>query len=146
MGIDMRFDGLDELIKECLKHSSKEFIEKVDRKLLKECGMRTKVKVSSRMLRSADVSKSGRKGSRPGIHSADAVPVSGVRKKGHRLYIIVGWDKGDNSPYFYTKFNEFGTSKRSPFPVFLPATKEAYRELEAMGVAEYEKLLKFLEG
>ena len=97
------------------------------------------------MPRSKDVSKSGREGSRTFIHSADAVPITGVRRNKGKLYTLVGWDKGDNSPYFYTKFNEWGTSTRPPTPIFLLVSQEINKELRELGLKEYAKLLNFLE-
>lgn len=141
----MRFDGLGEIINECERIYGSKVVENIDKKIIKECAANAQKEVSRRLKRSKDVSQSGRKGSRTFIHSADAVPVTGVRRKKGKLFVIVGWDLGDNSPYFYTKFNEWGTSERPPTPVFLPVSKEINKELRESGLAEYAKLLNFLE-
>ncbi len=146
MSVNMDFEGLDEIIKECERLSSSSDIEKLDKKIIKNCAAKAQKKVASRLKRSKDVSRSGRAGSRTYVHSADAVPISGVKRKGGRMFVVVGWDLGDNSPYFYTKFNEWGTSSRPPFAVFLPASQEMYHELKEVGLDEYAKLLNFLEG
>lgn len=142
MSIKMEFSGLDDLIRECSEQATQKELDTVNRKILKTCATNSKQKLSRRLPRSKNVGQSGRKGSRTFKHSADEVPMSGMRKKGQRRYIIVGWDKGDNSPYFYTKFNEWGTSKRAPVPIFHSVSKEINSELKNIGMEEYEKLLK----
>ena len=142
MSITMEFGGLDDLIRECSEQATQKELDKVNRKALKACANSSKQKLSQRLPRSKNVNQSGRKGSRTFKHSADEVPMSGMRKKGERRYIVVGWDKGDNSPYFYTKFNEWGTSKRPPVPIFHTISKEINAELKSTGMEEYENLLK----
>ncbi len=141
----MTFQGLDEIMKECERLGGTDVIDKTDRALIKKCAKEAQQKVSSRMPRSQNVSNSGRKGSRTFTHSADAVPITGVRRNKGKLYSLVGWDRGDNSPYFYTKFNEWGTSTRPPNPIFLTVSKEINQELRELGLKEYTTLLNFLE-
>ena len=119
----VKFEGLDNLIKEVESIASESEIEKVNATILKECGKKAKEVAKTKMPRSKDVWHSGRKGSRTGQHSADHIPLSGVKKKNGYQSIVVGWDKGDNSPYFYTKFTEWGTSKQRP-QAYMQRTKD----------------------
>ncbi|WP_349398922.1 HK97-gp10 family putative phage morphogenesis protein, partial [Clostridium perfringens] len=68
--------------------------------------------------KSRDNSKSGRKGSRPSGHAADNIPQPKFKKIKGRQYVIVGWDKSDNSKYWYMKIEEWGSSQRPPHHSF----------------------------
>ena len=142
MAVEMNFGGLDELINAVNEQATKKELDSMNRKILKDCATKSKQKLSKKLPRSKNVAQSGRKGSRTFKHSADEIPISSMKSKGQRKYIVVGWDKGDNSPYFYTKFNEWGTTKRPPIPIFHETAKEVNAELRATGIKEYEKLLK----
>ncbi|PHA00940.1 hypothetical protein COE51_06415 [Bacillus pseudomycoides] len=48
---------------------------------------------------------------RTGQHGADNAKVSSVKTKNGIKYVNVGWLKSDNSPFFYMKFQNWGTSK-----------------------------------
>lgn len=145
--IEMKFEGLDDLIKQCEKLATGKQLEEVDREIITDCSKIAKSEVKKRMHRSKDVSKSGRKGSRTGKHAIDDIPTSNIKKKKDRLFAVIGWEKSDNSPYFYMKFEEWGTSKRAPHESFYPASKVVYKNLQVIGIQRYEKLLKkVLEG
>ncbi|UYX52263.1 hypothetical protein M3Y14_27930 [Bacillus thuringiensis] len=45
-----------------------------------------------------------------GKHARDAIDEGKIVKKGRFYYIDIGWDKADNSPHFYMKFQNWGTS------------------------------------
>ncbi|EOA3902518.1 HK97-gp10 family putative phage morphogenesis protein [Bacillus cytotoxicus] len=67
-------------------------------------------------LREAPRSKVPRKATpkqswRTGQHGADNAKISGVKTKNGVKYVNVGWLKSDNSPFFYMKFQNWGTSK-----------------------------------
>ncbi|WP_308897558.1 HK97-gp10 family putative phage morphogenesis protein [Candidatus Desulfosporosinus nitrosoreducens] len=58
---------------------------------------------------------------RTGQHLADNIRISGVKTKDGIKYVLVGIEKTDNSPYFYGKFLEWGTSKLAARPFLGPA-------------------------
>jgi HK97 gp10 family phage protein len=49
------------------------------------------------------------------------VPINNIEKAGSQYHISIGWEKGDNSPYFYAKFLEWGTTKMGKQPFMQPA-------------------------
>lgn len=141
----IKFEGLDELIKEVEMIASESEIEKSNKKILKECGKKAQSTAKSKMPRSNDPMLSGRKGSRTGEHSADNVPLSGVKKKNGYQSIIVGWEKSDNSPYFYVKFTEWGTSKIKPFAYMESTKQELEGYFSKVAQSEYESLISKLK-
>ena len=136
----IKFEGLDKLIKEVEKVASESEIEKANVKILKECGT-----VKTKMPKSKDPMLSGRKGSRTGEHSADNVPLSGVKKKNGYQSIVVGWDKSDTSPYFYVKFTEWGTSKIKPMAYMEKTKQELTGYFSKVAQEEYESLISKLK-
>lgn len=138
------FEGLDELIKEVNSLANESELERANSKILKECGKKAQTSVKSKMPRSNDPMKSGRKGSRTGQHSAENVPLSGVKSKNGYQSIIVGWDKSDNSPYFYVKFTEWGTSKMIPRAYMERTKQELSNQFTEIAKKEYENLIKNL--
>ena len=141
----IKFEGLDELIKEVEKVASEYEIEKANAKILKECGKKAQSTVKTKMPRSNNPMASGRKGSRTGQHSADNIPLSGVKKRKGYQSIIVGWDKSDNSPYFYTKFTEWGTSKMKPLAYMERTKQELTGYFSEIAKKEYENLISKLK-
>lgn len=146
MSVEFEFKGLDNLIKESQKVLGDDVVNGTMKKVLKPIGTDAHKKIESKLPRSDDPSKSGREGSRTGQHSADNVPISGVKNKNGRHYILVGWENSDSSPYFYAKFNEYGTSSRPPLPIFLETGKEIETRLAKEVEAELLKLLDYLKG
>ena len=142
---NISFDGLDELIKNMEKASSQVEIDKVNKKALKECGELAKASVTGDLPRSKDVSKSGRKGSRTYDHMANNVPVKFKTLNGKK-YIVVGWEKSDNSPYFYNKFIEWGSSKHEPQFIFQKTFKKQIKQYNKIFKKHYEEFIKILEG
>lgn len=141
----IKFEGLDELIKEVEKVASEYEIEKANAKILKECGKKAQSTVETKMPKSNDPMKSGRKGSRTGQHSADNIPLSGVKNRKGYQSIIVGWDKSDNSPYFYTKFTEWGTTKMKPLAYMERTKQELTGYFSEVAKKEYESLISKLK-
>lgn len=141
----IKFKGLDELIKEVENIASEAEIEKANTKILKKCGEKARSVVKTKMPRSNDPMLSGRKGSRTGQHSADNVPLSGVKKKNGYQSIIVGWEKSDNSPYFYVKFTEWGTSKIKPRAYMQKTKDELTSYFSKVAQSEYESLISKLK-
>ncbi|EOO28618.1 HK97 gp10 family phage protein [Bacillus cereus VD133] len=73
---------------------------------------------------------------RTGKHGADNANVSTVKTKAGVKYVNVGWLKSDNSPFFYMKFQNWGTSKMPHPPkkgfvekVVMAKEKEALHEM-----------------
>jgi HK97 gp10 family phage protein len=148
MSIEMEFDGLDKIIDSLKELSSEAEMDVINTAILKEQSEIARNIIKSKLPKSKDVSKSGRKGSRTGKHYKDNVPISKVRKtKNGYLYMVVGIEKGDNSPYFYSKFLEWGTSKMKPRPIFAQTSETIQKNLDKKALKEYEKILKKkLEG
>lgn len=136
--------GLDELIKECERLGGKSATDKVNRNILKKTGKLTQNEAKVKAPRSDNPLNSGRKGSRTGQHMGDNIPISGVKNKNGSLYIIVGWEKGDDSPFFYAKFIEWGTSKIPANPFLLNALNKYKKDFTSIAEKEYSKLIEKL--
>lgn len=143
--MNIEFEGLEDLIKEVEGLASESELEVINYKILKECGKKAQSAVKSKMTVSEDANKSGRKGSRTGQHSSDKVPLSGVKSKNGYQSIMVGWDKSDNSPYFYVKFTEWGTSKMKPQAYMQKTKSELEGYFSKVAEKEYEDLINNLK-
>lgn len=141
----IKFEGLEELIKEVESVASESIIEKTNANILKECGKKAQRTAKSKMPKSNDPMKSGRKGSRTGKHSGDNVPLSGVKNKNGYQSIVAGWEKSDNSPYFYVKFIEWGTSKIKPKAFMERSKQELEGYFSKVAQNEYENLISKLK-
>lgn len=151
MSIEMEFEGLDELIKKVESLSTEEQVEGTNKKILKQCGDLAYQTVKPLIHKSKDNSKSGpqHKGSPrlvPPGHARDNVPKPKLKKKRGRPYVIVGWEKTDNSPYFYMKMEEWGTSQRPPHHAFGLVNEMLGKQYDRIAIKEYDKLIKKLEG
>ncbi len=140
MGVDFDFD-MNELMDNMDMLEKEDVLDKVNREALKDVAVDIYSYVQRNLKKSQDNSKSGRKGSRPSGHAKDNIPKGNVRKKNGFLYITVGWEKGDISPYYYEKFQEWGTTKITAYPVFSVAKAKYKDELDNK---TKEKLEKFL--
>ncbi|EJT6167407.1 HK97 gp10 family phage protein [Clostridium perfringens] len=143
--INMEFIGLDELIKTAESISTNEGLERVNKDILKDCSELAYDTVKPKIHKSKDNSKSGRKGSRPPGHASDNIPKPKFRKKNGNLYVIIGWDKTDNSPYYYMKMEEWGTTKRPPHHSFGTVNKLLKTKYDTIAMYHYEALVKKLE-
>ncbi|MEN6349335.1 MAG: HK97-gp10 family putative phage morphogenesis protein [Syntrophomonas sp.] len=65
---------------------------------------------------------------RTGEHLADNIIITKVKRKQGIKYVEVGPTPGDNSPFFYGKFSEYGTSKMPAQPFVGPAEAESKQE------------------
>lgn len=144
-GWEIEFEGLDELIKTFESLVTENQLENTDKKVLKECGDLAYKTVKPLIHKSKDNSKSGRKGSRPNGHALDNIPKPKISKKKGKLQCIVGWEKSDNTPYFYMKMEEWGTSKRPPHHSFGVVNKLLRKQYSNIALKHYEKLVKKLE-
>lgn len=145
MDIDMEFVGLDELIKTAEKLSTNSELEKANKKILKDCGDLAYKTVKPLIHKSADNSKSGRRGTRPNGHATDNIPSPKIKRKNGYLYVLVGWDKSDNSPYYYMTMEEWGTSQRTPHHAFGKVNAIIKKECDDIAYNRYDKLIKLLE-
>lgn len=151
MSIEMEFEGLDELIKTAESLATEEQVEGTNKKILKQCGDLAYDTAKKLVHRSKDNSKSGpqHKGSPrlvPPGHAQDNIPKPKIKKKKNTVYVIVGWEKTDNSPYFYMKMEEWGTSQRPPHHAFGLVNEMLGAHYDRIAEIEYEKLIKKLEG
>ena len=70
---------------------------------------------------------------RTGEHMADHIYVSRIRSKDRMKFVKVGPSISDNSPYFYAKFHEWGTTKISARPFIQPSVQaKEYEMIEAI--------------
>ncbi|MDT8717606.1 HK97 gp10 family phage protein [Clostridium sp. 19966] len=143
MAVNMDLSGIDGLLEDIKKVCSEDELNKTNKSILKKCGKLVQNKAGSKAPKSKNPWNSGRKGSRSGKHMADNIPISAVKNKNGQLYILVGWEKGDSSPYFYAKFIEYGwgTSKNKPQPFLQNSLKEESTEFYNIAKQEYSKLL-----
>lgn len=67
-------------------------------------------------------------------HLQENIPISDIRKLGSMHSITAGFEKSNNSNFFYAKFLEWGTSKQSATPFMQPAynskSKKAFMLME----------------
>lgn len=144
MSITMEFDGLQDLIKSVEKIANEEEINEATKKALKKIIPVAEVESKRNYPRSDNPNKSGRKGSRTGQHSVDNIQ-SKIKKEKGKYVAVIGWEKGDTSPYFYNKFLEWGTSKMPPRHMFFNTYKKQKVQYDDIFQEEFERLLKELE-
>lgn len=141
--MDIEVTGLRELIKQCEEIATPRELETTDKLALKKCSNLAEKEVEKLIPVSKDVSKSGRKGSRTFQHAKDNVPIK-IKNVGGKMMAIIGWEKSDNSPYFYMKFIEFGTSKMPPQAPFKKVFIKQRGKWDEIFIEEYEKLVEKL--
>lgn len=103
MGARLDFDGLDAIVKDLGKMDEILKSDVIDSALMEaiQPAYQTAQKNAPR-------NKKGHRGSGKG-HMADNIPLKLVRENNFRS-IEYGWEKSDNSEYYYAKFVEWGTS------------------------------------
>lgn len=142
--ITMEFTGLNEIQREIEKLSTESELKALNKKIVKRAGEIGQQEAKSQIRKKAyskNPMKSGRKGSRTGEHAADNVPKEASTQSGNYGELI-GWDRGDISPFFYMKFHEWGTSIHKPKGFMLDAAKPTYAALKSIAEEEYERVLK----
>lgn len=142
--ITMEFTGLNEIQREIEKLSTESELKALNKKIVKRAGEIGQQEAKSQIRKKAyskNPMKSGRKGSRTGQHAADNVPKKASMQSGNYGELI-GWDRGDVSPFFYMKFHEWGTSIHEPKGFMLDAAKPTYAALKSIAEEEYERVLK----
>ena len=132
--ITMEFTGLNEIQREIEKLSTESELKALNKKIVKRAGEIGQQEAKSQIRKKAyskNPMKSGRKGSRTGQHAADNVPKKASTQSGNYGELI-GWDRGDVSPFFYMKFHEWGTSIHKPKGFMLDAAKPTYAALKSI--------------
>lgn len=144
MKIEMKFEGLDELVKAFEKAASDDEIKATNRKIVEKSEPVIKRIMSGKIPKSADISKSGRGfGSKghPSAHAADSVPIGKVKVKDTGASAEVGWDKGTKAEHFYVKFINWGTIYQPPREFIFATGREADDELQKIAEQEYQSFL-----
>lgn len=138
MEISFKFEGFDEVQRGVEALASPAEIRAVNKKVFKRSADVTEPRMKKHMPKSADNSKSGKRGYKPPGHASDNIPKKITTTKGE-----VGWNlKGDAENWFYMKFVEWGTSKMPPRD-FLENTKgESEADYHRIAEEEYQKLLE----
>lgn len=137
MKVTFEFEGLKELQTKLESLASNYEIGKTNKKIFQRATDYTKPRMQSHMARSADNSKSGKKGYRPPGHAADNIPQKVTTKAGE-----VGWTLlGDAENWFYMKFVEWGTSLQPPQDFIENTIAECRGEWDTIADQEYQKLL-----
>lgn len=146
MPVNFDVSGLSDLADYVSNFASDSETEKANKNIVKKCAKLVQQSARGKAPKSKNPWKSGRKGSRTGKHMADNIDIATVKVKNGQVYTLVGWDKGDNSPYFYAKFIEYGwgTSREKPNPFLENALKEQKENFGDIAEKEYNKLLKNL--
>lgn len=135
-------EGLKELINKFEGLGSQEETIVANKEIVKECGKLVQDNAKELAPVSEDHMKSGRwnKGknfrSVPPQHLAEAIPLK-IKKN----TAIVGWDRADVSPYFYAKFEEFGTSEHPAHPFLQPALENSEGEFSGIAEKKYTELI-----
>ncbi|WP_251861966.1 HK97-gp10 family putative phage morphogenesis protein [Clostridium sp. Marseille-Q2269] len=139
-------NGLDELIKQAEELATGRELEATDRKAIKECIDNAKPIVESTARVSTDVMKSGRKGSRTGIHYKDVIKTKVGKKDGKVIGYVQVDDGKSNNSWFYSRFDEFdyGNSKYPPNKPFQKAFKGQRKKWDEIFKKYYEQLIKKL--
>lgn len=144
MGVDLIFEGMDELIGKFNEMATESDIEKMDRRILERAKSIVQEVMKRNIPVSDDNAKSGRglKGggsSRPKHgHARDNVPVSKVKKKSGSLYAEIGWTLQDDSEYFYMKFVNWGTLYQPPRDFTGAAERSAASEIAKVAEEELQ--------
>lgn len=135
--ITLEFEGLKELQKKMEQLADDTEIAKVNKKVFRRAADATKPRMESHMPRSADNSKSGKRGYRPPGHAKDNIPVKVTTKYGE-----VGWTLlGDAENWFYMKFVEWGTTKQPPQDFLYNTRAESEDDYSRIADEEYQAFL-----
>lgn len=128
---DIRMYGFKELTDK-LEQMPKEINSLIDKALIESAKP-----VQEEAQRRARRSKTPN-GSTGNGHMADHIEISEVQLEGTEKKVIIGFTKGDNSPFFYAKFIEWGASSG-------PWSSEHYGKKPFMRPAYKAKVMEALE-
>lgn len=141
----IKFEGLDELIKEFESVSSQKEIDKANVKIIKECAKVVEKNLKPKVHRSKDPKRSGIKGLKTGQHAADNIEISKIKNTKGVKFITVGWDQSKNKPYSYMQWEEWGNTTREPHPVLYPTIESSQEEMNRVVESEYKNLIRNLK-
>lgn len=142
MRISIEFEGLAELQRKFELLASEAQIRETNKIIFQRCADLTQPRMQEKMPRSADNSKSGKKGYRPSGHAKDNVP-----KKATASYGEAGWPSlGDAEDWFYMKFVEWGTSRQPPRDFIFSVREESAGDYAEIAEEEYQKVLSRILG
>ena len=139
--ITMELQGFEELQKSFEAMASGAEAAEVEKKIVRRCRDIAAEKMRGKVPKSRDNSKSGKKGYRPAGRAADNVPVSGIRSRGGSPSATVGWEKADNSQFFYVKFVEWGTSKMQPRDFIYSTIQECWGTFDTIAESEIQNFV-----
>ncbi|HEX9060409.1 MAG TPA: HK97-gp10 family putative phage morphogenesis protein [Clostridia bacterium] len=113
MPTDVSMEGFDEIIKKLEEMGKK--VDRLPNKILPEAGKPILEAAKDKAPENTGKLK-------------ENLDMSKVKNKDGNKYIEIGITKADNSPIFYGKFIEFGTSKMPARPFLQPAYEEKKKE------------------
>ena len=137
MRIRFEFEGLNEIQRQLEQLADEAEIKATNKKIFQKCVNVTEPRMRAKIPRSADNSKSGKKGYRPPGHAKDNLPT-----KVTNTYGEVGWSLlNDAENWFYLKFVEWGTSRQPPRDFIFNVREESDTDYSHIAEAEYQDLL-----
>ena len=156
----MDFEGIEEIQRKLEELGGEKLLYKVNREIIWQVQDLAADIAGPQLPKSGDISTSGPKRmlkSRrtPMDHMFEAIPISGITKKQTAMGGWIGWKPSDNYENFYAKFHELGVEQhraysngKRPVPgikgkkIFSKTASQIRPMLNALGMAEYQKLLK----
>lgn len=145
MSILVKFEGLDELIKEFESIATDSEINKANTKIITGCAKIVEKNLKPKVHRSKNPNLSGLKGMKTGQHAADNIAISKVSGTKGTKFVTVGWDQSKNEPYSYMQWEEWGNTTREPHAMLYPVIEASEGEMNKLVVNEYENLIKNLK-
>lgn len=137
MRIRFEFEGLNEIQRQLEQLADEAEIKATNKKIFQKCVNVTESRMRAKIPRSADNSKSGKKGYRPPGHAKDNLPT-----KVTNTYGEVGWSLlNDAENWFYLKFVEWGTSRQPPRDFIFNVREESDTDYSRIAETEYQDLL-----
>lgn len=142
--MQIKFEGLEELIREFENVANEDNVDKVNINIIKECAKVVEKNLKPRVHRSKEVKYSGITGMRTGQHAADNIEVTKVKGKRGIRFAYVGWDQSKSEPYNYMQWEEWGNTTRAPHAILYPTIEASQGEMSKVAEAEYSKMLNKL--
>lgn len=137
MRIRFEFEGLNEIQRQLEQLTDEAELKATNKKIFQKCVNVTEPRMRAKIPRSADNSKSGKKGYRPPGHAKDNLPT-----KVTNTYGEVGWSLlNDAENWFYLKFVEWGTSRQPPRDFIFNVREESDTDYSRIAEVEYQDLL-----
>lgn len=141
MKISLDFSGLEETLKALEECATETEQKAANKRIVERSTPIVKEAMQKHIPVSADNSKSGKAGYRPGGHAKKNVPIGKISTRGAQAWAEVGWQLGDSSEYFYMKFVEWGTWKMPPRDFVEVAIRETENRIAEIAKEEYDALL-----